>query len=385
MSIRDPEVFEALRDEPELLAIADAVEETQRLPRSSRRRALSRSAVLVAVGAAALVAVLLWPSGGGRSPILDRALAAIGNEPVLHLVSRAPTGQELVNLKTGRTTLPMYEFESWSDRSLTRFHFLIRQNGRVVAEVSYPEDRTRDMHVDAPDAAYAAFWSGYRRALSSGKAKILSKGLLYGRPVYWLTFSSPRNEVAIDRRTYKPVAFRSISPSGRHLDTRVLLARTEPFSTSAFKRRTSLPNPLTGGGKIESSETRVFPPGQGSPGRPWLRAGSTIAALKLVAVNRTQTTSGRKTTHGFELVYGSQGDLRRSLTIDEARHPDELLRWEGIPKGFMRFSVGEGGESNRRPYKSWTGYLVRHGVYVSISTGVSRAAFFQAARALRPA
>jgi hypothetical protein len=51
----------------------------------------------------------------------------------------------------------------------------------------------------------------------------------------------------------------------------------------------------------------------------------------------------------------------------------------------MRFSVGEGGESNRRPYKSWTGYLVRHGVYVSITTGVSRAAFFQAARALRPA
>jgi hypothetical protein len=164
MSIRDPEVLEALHDEPELLAIADAVEETQRLP--SRRRALSRSAVLVAVGAAALVAALLWPSGGGRNPILDRALAAIGNGPVLHLVSRAPTGQELVNLKTGRTTLPTFEFESWSDRSLRRFHFLIRENGRVVAELLYPQDRTRDMHVDAPDAAYAAFWSGYRRALS---------------------------------------------------------------------------------------------------------------------------------------------------------------------------------------------------------------------------
>jgi hypothetical protein len=381
MSIRDPEVFEALRDEPELLAIADAVEETQRLP--FRRRALSRSAVLVAVGAAALVAVLLWPSGGGRNPILDRALAAIGNGPVLHLVSRASTGQELVNLKTGRTTLPTFEFESWSDRSLRRFHFLIRENGRVVGEFLYPEDRTTDMHVDAPDAAYAAFWSGYRRALSSGKAKIVRKGSLYGRPVYWLTFNGPRNEVAVDRRTYKPVAFRSISPSGRHFDTRVLLVRTEPFSTSAFKRRTSVPNPVTGG--IGSSETRVLPLGPGSPRRPWLRAGSTIAGLKLVAVHRTQTTSGRKTTNGFELVYGSQGDLRRSLTIDEARHPDDPSEWKGIPKGFMRFSVGFGGEDNRRPYTSWTGYLVRRGVYVSITTGVSRAAFFQAARALRPA
>jgi hypothetical protein len=383
MSIRDPEVLEALRNEPELLAIADAMEETQRPPRSSRRRALSRSAVLVVVGAAALVAVLLWPSGGGRNPILDRALAAIGNGPVLHLVSRAPTGQALVNLKTGRTTLPTFEFESWSDRSLRRFHFLIRENGRVVGEFLYPQDRTRDMHFDAPDAAYAAFWSGYRRALSSGKAKIVRNGSLYGRPVYWLTFNSSRNEVAVDRRTYKPVAFRSISPSGRHYDTRLLLVRTEPLSTSAFKRLTSTPNPLEG--VNSSSGVHIAPVGPGSPGRPWLRAGSTIAGLKLVAVHRTQTTSGRKTTNGFELVYGSQGDLRRSLTIDEARHPDDPSEWKGIPKGFMRFSVGEGGEFNRRPYKSWTGYLVRHGVYVSITTGVSRAAFFQAARALRPA
>jgi hypothetical protein len=42
MSIRDPEVLEALREQPELLAIADAVTETQQLPRSSRRRVLSR-------------------------------------------------------------------------------------------------------------------------------------------------------------------------------------------------------------------------------------------------------------------------------------------------------------------------------------------------------
>jgi hypothetical protein len=162
----------------------------------------------------------------------------------------------------------------------------------------------------------------------------------------------------------------------------VLLARTEPFNTSAFKRRTSLP-PVTGG--IGSSETRVLPPGPGSPGKPWLRAASTIAGLKLVAVQRTQTTSGRKTTNAFKLVYGSQSDLRRSLTIVEARHPDELSGWKGIPKGFMRFSVGFGGEDNRPPYTSWTGYLVHHGVYVAIETSVSRAALFQAARALRPA
>ena len=48
------EVLEALRYQPELLAIADAVEETQRPPRSSHLRILTRSAVVLAVGAAAL-------------------------------------------------------------------------------------------------------------------------------------------------------------------------------------------------------------------------------------------------------------------------------------------------------------------------------------------
>jgi hypothetical protein len=384
MSIRDPEVLEALRDEPELLAIADAVEETQRLPRSSRRRALSRSAALAAVGVATLVTVLLWPSGGGRNPILDRALAAIGNRPVLHLAVRAPTGQQLVNLRTGRTTLRTVVLESWSDRSLKRFHFLYRENGRVVAEFLFPQDRVRGLHVGTIDPAYAAIWSGYRQALATGKAKIAGKGSLYGRPVYWLRFSSPRSEVAVDRRTYKLVAFRFTTDSGRHFDSRVLLARTEPFSTSAFKRRSSRPNPLTNP-TSHSSGMRVVPVAPSRPGRPWLRAGSAIAGLKLAVVHRMQTTTGRKTINGFELVYGSQSGFRQSITIDEARRPDELSEWRGIPKGFMRLSVGESADNNSLAYTIWTGHLVRHGVYVSITTGVSRAAALQAARALRPA
>src|SRR5205807_1519820 len=78
MTLRDPEVFETLRDEPELLALADAVAETQQLDRPRRRVPLVRPLALAAAGAAAVVAVLLWPGGGGHNPVLDRALAAIG-------------------------------------------------------------------------------------------------------------------------------------------------------------------------------------------------------------------------------------------------------------------------------------------------------------------
>jgi hypothetical protein len=49
MSIRDREVLEELRDDPELLALADAVVETQRLRRKLPIRALTAVAVAAAV------------------------------------------------------------------------------------------------------------------------------------------------------------------------------------------------------------------------------------------------------------------------------------------------------------------------------------------------
>ena len=55
MSIRDREVLEELRDDPELLALADAVVETQRL----RRRIPPLSALTAIAIAAAFLFVLL--------------------------------------------------------------------------------------------------------------------------------------------------------------------------------------------------------------------------------------------------------------------------------------------------------------------------------------
>jgi hypothetical protein len=279
------------------------------------------------------------------------------------------------------------EFESWSDRSLERFHFLIRENGRVVGEVLLPQERTKDTRVFADDnAAYAALWSGYRDALRSGKAKIVREGSVDRHPVYWLSFESPRDEVAVDRRTYRPIVFRSISAGGRHTDTRVLLMRTEPFSASAFEKQTSAPNPLeTGESTFSSGESAPVSPGKTV--QPWLRAGSTIAGLELSGVSPTQTMTDGKTTKGFQLVYGSESGVggKGSLTIDEAKRPGDPAEWKGIPEGFIRLSTGEGAGEKGPPYTVWTGDIVRNGIYVTITTGVSREAALEAARALRPA
>jgi hypothetical protein len=383
MSIRDPEVLEALREEPELLALADAVTETQE-HRRTHRRALSRAGMLVAVGVVALLAVLLWPSGGGRNPILDRALAAIGNGPILHLVVRVPVGMELVNLRTGRATVPTFVIESWSDRKFKHFHMLFRQNGKIVAELLYPQDREPGLQLGDVDPSYTALWSGFRQALDSGQAKIVGKGSAYGHGVYWLRFKSPHNRVAVDRRTYKVVAFRFISDSGRHTDQRVLLARTEPFSGTAFKRLTSRPNPFSGE-TSHSSGVQVPQVGSSTPRKPWLQAGSIVAGLRLKEVHQTQTsTDGGNPVNGFELIYGSEFGLRHSVVIDESKRPDDPGEWKGVPHGFIRVTMGEVGEDNNKSYPMWTGNLRLHGIYVTIETGLGRAALLEAARALRP-
>jgi hypothetical protein len=384
MTIRDPEVLEALRDEPELLAIADAVKETQGGPRRSHRPAVSRAAALVLVGTAVLLAVLFWPSGGGRHPILDRALAAMGDGPILHLVVRAPAGYQLVEIHTGRTTLPTYVQESWVDRKLRHFHMILRFDGRVVGEVL---EGANVLKLAEVDPAYTALWTGYRKALADGTAKIEREGTLYGHEVYWLRFRGFANEpgyseVAIDRKTYKPLELRFHFGSG-HLDQRVLMVRTEPFEKSDFTRRTRLPNPIDS--VSHSSGVQANPVFPRLHGKPWLQAGLRIAGMKLARVGQTQSITDGRPSRGFELVYGSERRIRHSVFIDETKHPGDPSDWKGVPKGFMRLTVSRGGGGTEPVYRLWAGNLVVRGVYVSIQTGLGRAALLEAARALRPA
>jgi hypothetical protein len=104
----DPEFRELLLEEPELVAIADALSQadvdaaTRRLRGRSLRpsRLLVGAAALAAVVAVALVAP--WTRSGGS--LSDLALAAIGSQPVLHVIAEMemPTGDQLIDIKTGR-------------------------------------------------------------------------------------------------------------------------------------------------------------------------------------------------------------------------------------------------------------------------------------------
>ena len=65
MSLRDREVLDLLRDEPELLAIADAVSDTQNRPRQLRPFRAVGAVALAVVAIFVLVLAAPWERGGG--------------------------------------------------------------------------------------------------------------------------------------------------------------------------------------------------------------------------------------------------------------------------------------------------------------------------------
>lgn len=392
MIMGDPEVVDLLRDEPELLALADAVADTQRLRSSLVRHLAPRFAAIAAVAAGIAAALLLWPSGGGNN-ILGRALAAMGNGPVLHLRMEAPTGDVLVNLESGRRIVETMQIEIWSDRNFERAHLVMRVRG-LAADLLLPDDATAPGTTLGPvDPAYSAFWTGYRQALANGGAKLESEDTVDGHDVYWLRFPSVEQgregtEVAIDRHTYKPVVIRNSAPGGRHQDMRVIVAETIAYRASDFKRVGA----NLFGGFSSGSGSASSSPNQPSTTvtAPWLTAGKRVSGLALASVNPSTTTTNEKTIEGVTLVYGTgRGPYPepglRVLTIEELSQPDDPIEWKRIPHGWIGIQEGASGSDSNSMRPTWTGTLAKHGIYVTISTGEGEDAVLEAARALQPA
>src|SRR5438093_898467 len=131
MTVRDPELLDLLHDDPRLLAIADAVTATQK-----RKARLPRQLLAIPVIVAALIVVALFAPWQGSTPSLfDRALAAVGDEPVLHVVTQTsePVDWQLVNLATGERSAPTFTVrtEIWYDGERGLEHSITRTNGTV--------------------------------------------------------------------------------------------------------------------------------------------------------------------------------------------------------------------------------------------------------------
>jgi len=381
----DVELVELLEDEPELLAIADAIAATAQPSPVVKGRRYGRRAVLSAVlaVAAGVAVALVAPWQRSHGSLSDLALAAIGSQPVVHVVTETPTGAGLVDIATGRATPVVQRDEIWYDaarglrRDLTRDgpvlldDVLETPNGGFTSHgivydcawiAAHPVAATK-AHVScnpsgdngtAPrivarprptlDPGLAGFADGYREALASGQAREAGTGTVDGRAVDWLVFPTSdggTERVALDRSTHKPVLL-----EGPHLSVRIESIETIAYDPSDFARPTPDEVPerpsatnATDGATVDLSGAALA---AAYPGAVW--AGAEVAGLPLVLAEQ-QTLSAsfadgtaRQSGPGLELGYGtltSGGHLeptRPYVEIQEAPSPS-LATMAGFVRG----------------------------------------------------
>jgi hypothetical protein len=361
--LRDRELVEMLSQEPELLAIADAIVSTQRrehtVPRPQAARLRRRWAYLATASAvlAAGLALLVAAPWRGSESLVGRALAAVGSGPVLHVVTEqeppsAAGWYQPVSLATGKPLPVTIRQEIWFDhsRDLKRTvttvngvvseqlletpeggftsagpvytcawiaaHPLAATKARVSCNANMQNGTTPRRIPEQPptlDLALAGFVDQYRSALASGRATRIGTGQVDGHQVIWLRIvvsgqdaaTYPRTEeVAIDASSYAPVLVRTTGAQA--LEFKVREIGTQSYSATLFTRppRTY---PPAGGETAGTSQINLAPVPAVLDGKAlWL--GQSWNGYRLVGAERQDLMtgygplSGRKPTHSVGVV-----------------------------------------------------------------------------------
>jgi hypothetical protein len=304
-----------------------------------RRRSLSMQ-LAVATGIAALVALFVvapW-QGTERVGILDRALAAAGDGPVLHVVFRGAWGGELVRLKTGERK-PLYgEREVWYDPGRDLVHTVLRFGGVVEHESQYrrkPADRE-----------LKALWQQYRTALENGTARVVEENVVGGVPVYWVIvwrkmlpdvednkLHELAQQVAISRETFKPVAMkytrdRKTDPRGTE---RILRYETVSLAEADF---TSSPDSSLAGQSMSMRNKPIeIEQADEVLGRIPLWLGEQFAGLPLVQTEKAFSAIGKE--ERILLTEEQAAEIQRCLSLphDSKKRRTCRGRFGGIVNG----------------------------------------------------
>jgi hypothetical protein len=440
--LRDRELVEMLSQEPELLAIADALVATQRPERTVPRRKTARLrrrwsylATASAVAAAALALLLAAPWRGSGS-LVGRALAAVGNGPVLHVVteqsSLARPWYQPVSLATGKPLPVTIRRAIWFDHSRDLKKTITTVNGIVTEPLletpdggftstvavytcawiaAHPiaatkarvscnanmQNGTKPRHIpEQPptlDLALAGFVDQYRSALASGRATRIGTGEVDGHRVIWLritvsgqdaAFYPREEEVAIDASSYAPVLVRTTGAQASEF--KVLDIGTQRYDAALFTRPART-YPPTGGAIEGTSQINLAQVPALLTGKAlWL--GRSWNGYRLVRTERQDLMtrygplSGRKPTHsvGVVLTYvpaGSSADSAHALRIKEADQCEDA--W-AMHCGLLAPREGillVGGLLS-------SSFTVRDGVFVAISQESVQADPVVVANALQP-
>lgn len=256
-------------------------------------------AAAVAVAVAAVAGIVLgWPFAAEQPGLLERARAAIGDGPVLHVVLRGEWGGTLVELASGKRSPVHGENEVWFDTESGRTHQIERLGGVVQGEELYTPKK--------PAAMFAALGREYRQALETGTARIAGDDTIDGEAVVWITIHSEllpdvadgkdhewAQQVAVSKRTYKPVAVRETRDgrpgSGtlqRVLELQLVARDDADFATSRPSRN--------GTAFKQAREPISLEQARGVLGRTPLWLGRDYDGLPLAQVYRETTSAGHQ-------------------------------------------------------------------------------------------
>jgi hypothetical protein len=403
----DREIVELLADEPELLAIADAIAATQ--PRVRPRRRWPRLAVLAAAVAAVAAVFAAIPRGGGETALLPHALAAVGRGPVVHARIEAELpGTNVVELATGRQRPQTVAIEYWFDEPRGRLRTSVRRGGVLVDEflqtravVATGRSPVRVLRGAEPalDPALAGFVTGYREALATHAAKRLGEDELDGRRVVWLLLAGgeTRERVAVDAETFAPLLIVPLDEGGRPgaVSWRVeSIESTARVEADFAEPRPQPPLPFRG----DVRESRPLSSGQVVESIRWpaLWLGQSWRGLRLVSLEQQALTRGYPPGSGIAARSGTGLRLRYEIAgrrayveLSQAPYPEPAYAFAGgqatfggnpIPRqGYVEI-VAQATASGSAP--AVVAQLRRDGVYLTIWAS-SRRLSLDAARALK--
>lgn len=371
----DPELLELFGNEPELLAIADAIKMTT--PRTPKQPQAIRARLLAvaAVAAAAMAVAVVAPWHGSGQGIVGKALAAVGDQPVLHTIVSVNTGRTLVDLSTGTSQPESAETETWYDPAEGLEHSITRINGVVTGDLLTTPQGTFDHSGRVPDCSWIAahpveatqmriscnfngdsgtvqknqpeqpptidpalsgYLTQYRDALQNGQAHEIGTGTLDGESVIWLALTLPdlqpppgapgareqrSEQVAIDSQTYKPVLVRSYTNGSNDSEYQVIAIDTISIDAANFTKPAVTPSAQAVSGWQQTASENLTPAEVATAfGGYW--PGETTAGLPLaqLALDTDRVSFQTAATapvdaQQLEVAYGSldpSGDLDRT-------------------------------------------------------------------------
>jgi hypothetical protein len=370
------------------------------------RRGLRRvGPVVPAIALTAAVAFALFLAAPWRdSPLAtERALAALGDDPVVHAIVEQPGERTtIIELASGRERVVPLRTEYWYDGERGILRARLSSGERLLPGGEYLHssegfftDRGVHRGQKPPqlDPALERFASGYREALASGDATVVGEELIDGRKAIILRFSLPAGssgehiseDVAVDAEHYRPLRFRFSSTADPSRTSswseapRVVQIETIPHDPVDFEPpRAGEPRP---GGQTGVGE-RTLEPAEAATalGRPALWPGRVVAGVELTEIELTRLTTrwtdGRE-TEGHALVFQYGTDRRTahlegkpSLIITEGTSIEHALRFDlgGSTPGPGELAVAGVGRTARGEAEMWFGSMRRDGIYVSFES-----------------